>query len=172
MELADTLRHVMDFPKQGVDFVDITTLLRDGAALGKAVDSMCEAAASFGEFDYVVSPEARGFILGVPLAYKLGKGFVPARKPGKLPAETVSFHYDLEYGAQSIEIHKDAIGPGRRALVVDDLLATGGTAVAIAKLLGMMRVEVAGLLFLVELEYLGGAENVDGYRCGSIIKIR
>jgi adenine phosphoribosyltransferase len=171
MDLAAKLRHVMDFPKPGIDFVDITTLLRDGAALRAAIEALDAAARSFGEIDVIVSPEARGFIFGMPLAYRMGKGFVPVRKPGKLPAKTVSLQYDLEYGTECVEIHADALAPGTRALVVDDLLATGGTSRAIIKLLETMGVRAAGLLFLIELQYLGGVRNMSGLRCESVIKI-
>jgi adenine phosphoribosyltransferase len=161
----------MDFPKPGIDFVDITTLLKDGEALRAAVDAMAETARPFGEIDFIVSPEARGFIFGMPLAYKLGKGFVPLRKAGKLPAKTVSLRYELEYGTECVEIHADALVPGARALIVDDLLATGGTSRAAAQLLERAGVRVAGLLFLMELRYLNGIRNMGGLPCASVIKI-
>jgi adenine phosphoribosyltransferase len=171
MNLEEKLRHVPDFPKAGIDFIDITTLLRDPAAFEDAVRQLAEAARSFGEFDYVVGPEARGFIFGSPVALRLGKGFVPVRKAGKLPAETISYEYDLEYGSAVIEIHKDAMAPGSRALIVDDLLATGGTSGAIVRLLEKMGVACAGYLSLVELTYLSGREAMAGCPCQSVIKL-
>ena len=171
MELADKLRHVLGFPKEGIDFIDITTMLQDRDAFREALDRLAEAADTLGEYDYIVSPEARGFILGAPLAYTKGKGFIPIRKAGKLPAETVSMQYDLEYGTENIQIHKDALEPGAKVIVVDDLLATGGTSLAVINLLEKVGAEVVGVLFLIELEYLEGFKQMEPYHCKTIIKI-
>ena len=171
MDLAGKLRHVLGFPKPGIDFVDITTLLQDAGAYREAFDAMRAASGRFGPFDCIVSPEARGFVFGAPLALELGKGFAPARKAGKLPAETVSFEYRLEYGMATIEMHADAVAPGSAALIVDDLLATGGTALAIAHLVEKMGGSVAGYLAFIELDYLGGAAQLGGYRCESVLRI-
>jgi adenine phosphoribosyltransferase len=171
MDLAGKLRHVLDFPTPGIDFVDITTLLQDAAAYKEAFEAMCGAAVRFGPFDCVVSPEARGFVFGAPLALRLGKGFVPARKAGKLPAELISYEYKLEYGLAKIEMHADAVAPGGAALIVDDLLATGGTGLAIAHLIEKMGGRVAGYLAFIELAYLDGAAQLGGLRCESVLKI-
>ena len=171
MELVEKLRHVLGFPKDGIDFIDITTLLKDADAFREALDRLSATADAFGEFDYIVSPEARGFLLGAPLAYMKGKGFVPIRKAGKLPAETVSMEYDLEYGTEKIEIHKDALVPGDRVLVVDDLLATGGTSLAAIELLEKLGAKIVGVLFLIELEYLDGFKQMEPFNCKTLIKI-
>ena len=171
MDLAGKLRHVLDFPTPGIDFIDITTLLQDAEAFREAVDAMCDAAGRFGAFDCVVSPEARGFIFGAPLALRLGKGFAPARKAGKLPYDTIWQEYELEYGLAKIEMHRDAVAPGSSALIVDDLLATGGTGLAIARLVEKMGGTVVGFLSFVELSYLGGCAQFGDYRCESVLKI-
>ena len=171
MDLTGKLRHVPGFPKPGIDFIDITTLLQDAEAFREAVGAMIEAAGRFGPFDCVVSPEARGFIFGAPLALALGKGFVQARKAGKLPSATVSYEYELEYGMASIEMHADSIMPGSAALIVDDLLATGGTGLAIAHLIEKMGGSVAGFLAFAELDYLSGAAQIAPYRCESVLKV-
>jgi len=132
---------------------------------------MREAARAFGDFDYIVSPEARGFIFGAPLALELGKGFVPVRKPGKLPYKTVSVSYDLEYGSETIEMHEDALPPGAKALIVDDLLATGGTGAAIVRLVEKLGAQVVGFLCLIELTFLDGEKDLAGRRHESIIKL-
>jgi adenine phosphoribosyltransferase len=124
MDLKAKLRHVMDFPKKGVDFIDITTVLQDAKALAQCVDSMKEKAMELGDFDMIVGPESRGFIFGAPIAYALGKGFVPIRKKGKLPYKTISEEYQLEYGTDTLEIHEDAIQPGQNVVIIDDLLST------------------------------------------------
>ena len=152
MELKDTIRAIEDYPKEGVIFRDITTLLKDKDAFKKAVDEM--AAKIDEDVDKIIGIEARGFIFGAALAYKLNKGFIPVRKPGKLPWDKLSESYDLEYGQDSIEIHKDAIEPGEKVVIVDDLLATGGTSKACLKLVRSLGGEVSSLLFLAELEGL------------------
>lgn len=169
MDLASFIRDIPDFPKEGIVFKDITPLLQDAQALRYAVDQMAE----FGvgkKIDLVLGAEARGFILGATLAYTLGAGFVPARKPGKLPHTTVAAQYDLEYGTDSLEIHEDAIGPGSRVLVHDDLLATGGTARAKCDLVEKMGGEVVGLSFIVELTFLSGRDKLKEYDLMSLIK--
>ena len=169
VDLKSKFRHVMDFPKEGVDFIDITTVLQDREALRQSIDEMKRLAGEFGEFDMIVGPESRGFIFGAPLAYALGKGFVPIRKKGKLPYKTVSIEYQLEYGTDTLEIHEDAILPGQRVVIVDDLLATGGTIESNIKLVEKLGGEVAGLVFLVELGYLGGRERLKGYDVKSVV---
>ena len=159
-ELADRLRAVIrdvpDFPREGVLFKDVTTLLGDAAAFRAAIDGLVEAHADQA-IDHVVGVESRGFILGGAVAYRLGAGFVPVRKPGKLPAERISVSYTLEYGESVLEIHTDAIRPGERVLVVDDLLATGGTAAATVELVQRLGGVVVGVAFLIELAFLDGA---------------
>ena len=169
MNLESKIRNIQDFPKPGIGFKDITTLLKDGEAFREAVDIMVENLKDK-NIDYVVGPEARGFLLGAPVAYALGVGFVPIRKPGKLPAEVVSFEYDLEYGTDKIEIHKDSIEEGKRVAIIDDLLATGGTVEAATKLIESLGGEVASIQFLIELEFLNGKEKLQGYDVESIIK--
>ena len=158
MDLREKVRVIEDFPKEGISFKDITTLINDGEALKEAVDKMAEFFKDK-NIDLVVGPEARGFIFGVPVAYALGAGFVPVRKPGKLPADTVKVEYDLEYGSNILEIHKDAIKPGQKVAIVDDLLATGGTMEAAAKLIEQLGGEVVSMQFLIELEDLKGERN-------------
>jgi len=155
MELREMIRNIPDFPSPGIMFRDITTVLKDPAGLAMAVDAMGDSLKGL-DFDLVLGPESRGFIFGVPLAYKMGKGFVPARKVGKLPGETARKAYDLEYGQAEIEIHKDAIKPGHKVVIVDDLLATGGTAKAVAELAVELGAQVVGMAFLIELDALGG----------------
>lgn len=169
MDLREKVRVIEDFPKEGISFKDITTLISDGEALKEAVDKM---AGFFKDknIDLVVGPEARGFIFGVPVAYALGAGFVPIRKPGKLPADTVKVEYDLEYGSDILEIHKDAIKPGLRVAIVDDLLATGGTIAAVTKLVEQVGGEVVGLSFAIELEKLKGREKLKDYDVMSLLK--
>ena len=169
MNLADKVRNIKDFPKPGIIFRDITTLLKDGDALCESVDMIANALDGI-DFDYVVGPESRGFIFGMPGAYKLKKGLVMVRKEGKLPAKTRSKKYGLEYGEAVIEIHEDAVKKGDRVVVIDDLLATGGTAKAITELLEEMGAEVKKLVFLVELEDLNGRGALEGYDVETIIK--
>ena len=169
MDLREKVRVIEDFPKEGISFKDITTLINDGEALKEAVDKMAEFFKDK-NIDLVVGPEARGFIFGVPVAYALGAGFVPVRKPGKLPADTVKVEYDLEYGSDILEIHKDAIKPGLRVAIVDDLLATGGTIAAVTKLVEQVGGEVVGLSFAIELEELKGRGKLKDYDVMSLLK--
>ena len=169
MDLREKVRVIEDFPKEGISFKDITTLINDGEALKEAVDKMAEFFKDK-NIDLVVGPEARGFIFGVPVAYALGAGFVPVRKPGKLPADTVKVEYDLEYGSDILEIHKDAIKPGLRVAIVDVLLATGGTIAAVTKLVEQVGGEVVGLSFAIELEELKGREKLKDYDVMSLLK--
>ena len=158
-DLRARIREVPDFPKPGILFYDITTLLREPAAFAEVIDRMADAVK--GErIDLVVGMESRGFIFAAPLAYKLGAGFVPVRKLGKLPAETIEVEYDLEYGTATLEIHRDAITPGQRVLIVDDLLATGGTVLGTIELVRRLGGEIAGLSFMVELTALGGRDRL------------
>jgi adenine phosphoribosyltransferase len=167
-DLASRIRDIPDFPKPGILYKDITPLLLDGGALRQAVSELAEWARPRG-VDYVVAAEARGFILGAALALELGAGFVPARKPGKLPSDTISADYILEYGVDSLEMHSDALAHGARVLVHDDLLATGGTARALADLVDGTGAEVVGCAFLIELAFLGGRERLTGYDVHSLI---
>ena len=161
-ELRALIREVPDFPKPGIRFYDITTLLKDPAAFREVIDQM---ASQVGDttVDVVVGMESRGFIFSAPLAYKLGAGFVPVRKLGKLPAETIEVEYELEYGTATLEIHADAIGKGQRVLIVDDLLATGGTVLGTIELVRRLGGEIAGLSFMVELSALNGRDKLDEF---------
>jgi adenine phosphoribosyltransferase len=168
--IAESLiRDVPDFPTKGIIFKDITPVLQNPKAFSEIVDDMARCGSSL-KPDIVVGIESRGFVLGSPIALKLGTGFVPVRKVGKLPHETVRCDYDLEYGSNSVEIHKDAIEPGQRVLIVDDLLATGGTAAASIKLIEQLGGKVAGVLFLIELGFLEGRSKLAGYDVESLIK--
>jgi adenine phosphoribosyltransferase len=158
-DLRALVREIPDFPRAGINFKDITPLLADSGALAHAVGELAQRARPLG-VDCVVAAEARGFLLGPALALELGAGFALARKPGKLPYETVSAEYLLEYGTDTLELHTDAIGAGRRVLVHDDLLATGGTAAALCELVESLGGEVAGCGFLIELAFLGGRERL------------
>lgn len=161
MDLRALIREVPDFPQPGVSFKDITTVLKDAAALRFVVQSMAERFRS-DRVDQVVGIESRGFIFGSPLAYELGSGFVLIRKPGKLPAKTYRADYQLEYGSGSLEIHCDAISPGQRVLIVDDLLATGGTIAAAAELVRRLGGQIVGYAFMVELAFLRGRGKLQG----------
>ncbi|HEY6230612.1 MAG TPA: adenine phosphoribosyltransferase [Pyrinomonadaceae bacterium] len=168
-DLKKLIREVPDFPKPGINFYDITTLLKHPDGLRQTVDAL--AAEYEGEkVDTVIGIEARGFIFAPALAYHLGAGFVPVRKPKKLPAECASISYDLEYGQDTLEIHRDAVGNGHRVIIADDLLATGGTARAVCDLVEGLGGTVAGLVFVVELEFLPGREKLTGYDVRSLIK--
>jgi len=170
MDLKSKLRHVMDFPKEGIDFIDITTVLQDGEALQQCINEMKEKILSFGDFDLIVGPESRGFIFGMPLAYLLGKGFIPVRKKGKLPYKTISVEYQLEYGTDILEMHEDAIKPGQKIIIVDDLLATGGTTSSNIKLVKKLGGQVVGILYFIELTELKGRERLKDYRIESIVQ--
>jgi len=154
-DLLDKIRSIPDFPKKGILFRDITTLLKDGRAFARVVDLLYEHYRE-ARVDKVASVESRGFIFGAALAYKLGAGFIPMRKPGKLPAETIREEYALEYGTDSIEVHRDAIVSGERILLLDDLLATGGTMAAACKLVRRLGGTIVGVAFIIELSFLGG----------------
>ena len=167
MDLKKCVRVIEDFPKEGISFKDITTLLKDGKALKYTIDQIVEDLKDK-NIDIVVGPEARGFLVGTPVAYALEAGFVPVRKPGKLPGEVERFEYDLEYGSNILEIHKDAIKPGQRVAIVDDLL--GGTTEAAIKLIENLGGEVVSLQFLIELEDLNGKAKLEGYHINSLIK--
>ena len=162
MDLAAHIRDIPDFPKPGILFKDITPLLIDAEALSQAVTELADWARPL-DVDYVVAAEARGFILGAAIARELGVGFVPARKPGKLPHETIAAEYILEYGVDALELHADALADGARVLLHDDLLATGGTARALAELIEGTGAEIAGCAFLVELAFLRGRDRLAGY---------
>jgi adenine phosphoribosyltransferase len=166
--LKRLIREVPDFPKQGILFYDITTLLKDKLGFATLIDALSERYIGK-EIDLVLGMEARGFIFGPALAYRLNAGFVPVRKPGKLPAETAKVNYDLEYGSAALEVHKDAIQKGQRVLIVDDLLATGGTAAATAELAHGLGAEIAGLAFVVELDFLKGRDKLARYDVFSLL---
>lgn len=169
MELKSKIRVIEDFPKEGISFKDITTLLKDGEAFRETVDTIAGHLKEK-NIDIIVGPEARGFILGAAVAYALGVAFVPVRKPGKLPAETRTYEYDLEYGVDQLEIHVDAIYEGARIAIVDDLLATGGTVSAVIKLIESLGGTVSHCEFLIELEELNGREKLKGYAVESFVK--
>lgn len=169
MKLESLIRDVEDFPKEGVVFKDITPLLQSPAGLKAAIDRM-QANLEGLDFDLIVGPESRGFLFGVPMAYNLNKGFIPVRKPGKLPYETISQSYDLEYGSSTIELHIDAIKPGQKIVIVDDLLATGGTTRAMIDLIERMGGEIVKIEYLIELEFLKGIDLIQGYNVSSLIK--
>lgn len=168
MNLKDKIRSIIDYPKEGIDFKDITPVLSDKDAFKQCIDEMTALVDT--EVDFVLGTEARGFILGAPLAIKLDAGFVPVRKPGKLPSETISCEYVLEYGTDSLEIHSDAFKEGDKVIIVDDLLATGGTALASAKLVEDLGAEVVGMVFFIELEFLEASKLLDRYNVKSLIK--
>lgn len=159
MDLNSLIRAIPDFPKPGILFRDITTLLRDPEGLRYTIDTLADKCADFSP-NYIVGMESRGFIFAAPLAYKLGAGFVPVRKRGKLPAAVHTVEYALEYGTDCLQLHQDAFGPGDRVLIVDDLLATGGTATATVKLVEQTGADVVGLAFIVELQDLQGRQNL------------
>jgi adenine phosphoribosyltransferase len=166
--LKKLIREVPDFPKPGILFYDITTLLKDKVGFATLIDALSERYLEE-KLDAVLGIEARGFIFGPALAYRLNAGFVPVRKPGKLPAPTARWTYELEYGKDTLEIHKDAIGFGQRVLIVDDLLATGGTASAAVELAHSLGADIAGLAFVVELDFLNGRQRLDGLDVFSVL---
>ena len=168
-KVEDYVRSIPDFPKEGIVFRDVTTVLQDPEGFKLAIDEIDNLLKDV-DYDVVVGPESRGFIFGVPIAYKNGKGFVPARKKGKLPCETVAMEYDLEYGTAVVELHKDSIKPGQKVVIVDDLIATGGTIEAIIKIIEQLGGEVVKVVFLMELKGLNGREKLKGYNVDSVIK--
>jgi adenine phosphoribosyltransferase len=167
-DLRALIREVADFPKPGIRFYDITTLLKEGDAFREVIDRMAEQIGD-APVDVVVGMESRGFIFSAPLAYKLGAGFVPVRKLGKLPAETIEVEYELEYGTATLEIHSDAITKGQQVLIVDDLLATGGTVLGTIELVRRLGGEIAGLSFMVELTALHGRDKLDEFDIHALI---
>lgn len=169
MNLKEKIRVVENFPKEGISFKDITTLINDGEALRETINQIAKHLEDK-KIDLIVGPEARGFIFGVPVAYTMGIGFVPVRKPGKLPGETISINYGLEYGEDTLQIHKDSIKPGQRVAIVDDLLATGGTVEGVAKLIEQAGGEVVSLDFVIELTELNGKDKLKNYDVLSLVK--
>ena len=168
-KLEDYVRSIPDFPEEGIIFRDVTSVLQNKDSLKMSIDQMQDLLKDI-DFDVVVGPESRGFIFGVPIAYNLNKAFIPVRKKGKLPCETVEREYDLEYGTAIIEMHKDAIQPGQKVVIIDDLIATGGTIEAIIKLIEQLGGEVVKIVFLMELEGLKGRDKLQGYEVASVIK--
>ena len=168
-KVEDYVRSIPDFPEKGIIFRDVTSVIQSPEGLKLAIDGIQDCLKDV-DYDVVVGPESRGFIFGVPVAYNNGKGFVPVRKKGKLPCETISAEYDLEYGSAVIEMHKDALTKGQKVVIVDDLIATGGTTEAIIKLVEQLGAEVVKIVFLMELEGLKGREKLKGYNVDSVIK--
>ena len=168
MDLKEKIRVIEDFPKEGISFKDITTLVKDKEALQYTINALCDLID--GEVDLIVGPESRGFIFGTAVAYKIGAGFVPVRKPGKLPAETISYTYDLEYGTDTIEIHKDAIKKGDKVVIIDDLIATGGTLEASAKAIEMLGGEIVSIISLMELTGLNGRDKLKDYDVKTLVQ--
>ncbi len=168
-KVEDYVRSIPDFPEKGIIFRDITSVIQDPDGLKLAVDGLQDLIGNI-DYDVVVGPESRGFIFGVPVAYNNHKSFVPVRKKGKLPCETIAVEYELEYGTATIEIHKDAIKPGQKVVIVDDLIATGGTTEAIIKLVEQLGGEVVKVVFLIELKGLNGRDKLKGYDVDAVIK--
>ncbi len=168
-DLKPLIREVPDFPKPGINFYDITTLLKDPKGLAAILDALRDRYSSR-KIEKVIGIEARGFIFAPAVAYAIGAGFVPVRKPGKLPAEVVAVEYALEYGTDKLEIHKDAISPGENVLIVDDVLATGGTAAAVTQLVGTLGGKVQELAFVIELDFLHGREKLPGQSVHSLVR--
>ena len=166
--VEDYVRSIPDFPEPGVIFRDVTSILQDPDGLNLAVNGLLDFLKDV-DYDVVVGPESRGFIFGVPVAYAMHKGFVPVRKKGKLPCETISMEYDLEYGSAVVEMHKDANKPGQKVVIVDDLIATGGTIEAITKMVEQLGGEVVKICFIMELAGLKGRERLAGYEVASVI---
>lgn len=167
-KIEEYVRSIPDFPEEGIIFRDVTSVLQDADGLKLAIDSMIQLLDGV-EFDVIVGTESRGFIFGVPIAYTLGKPFVPARKKGKLPCETISTSYELEYGSAEVEMHKDAILPGQKVVLVDDLIATGGTIEACARMVEELGGEVVKIIFLMELAGLKGRDKLEKYEVASVI---
>ena len=168
-KVEDYVRSIPDFPEPGIIFRDVTTILKDADGLHLAIDQILDMLKDV-DFDLVVGPESRGFIFGVPVAYAMHKGFIPIRKKGKLPCETISEEYDLEYGSAVIEMHKDSIKPGQKVVIIDDLIATGGTVEACAKMIERLGGEVTRIVFLMELAGLKGREKLAKYDVKSVIR--
>ena len=168
-QLKSLIREVPDFPKPGINFYDITTLLKHPEGFRRVIDALSSEFEGQ-QVDTVIGIEARGFIFAPAMAYQLGAGFVPARKPGKLPSECATVSYDLEYGQDALQMHRDAVGAGHRVVIADDLLATGGTASAVVRLVEELGGTVVGLAFVVELEFLPGREKLKGYDVRSLLK--
>lgn len=169
MEIKDLIRNIEGFPTEGINFKDITPLLRDKEGFRYSIKELARTLNDI-EFDLVVGPEARGFLVGAPLAYETNTGFVPVRKPGKLPYDTISHEYELEYGTDKLEMHKDAIKPGQKVVILDDLLATGGTVYSTIKMVEELGGEVVAVRFLIELEFLKGRDMLKGYDIDALIK--
>ncbi|WP_276980189.1 adenine phosphoribosyltransferase [Johnsonella ignava] len=167
-KLKEYIRSIPDFPEQGIIFRDITSMLQDADGLALAVNKLRDEVKEL-DYDIIVGPESRGFIFGVPLAYAEHKPFIPIRKKGKLPCETISVEYDLEYGKGILEIHKDAVSPGQRVVIVDDLIATGGTTQAMIKLIEQLGGVVVKLCFMIELKDLKGRDKLKGYSVSSLV---
>jgi len=167
-QLKQLIREIPDWPKPGILFYDITTLMKDAKGLSTVIAGL-QTGVNAEDVDVVLGIEARGFFFAPTVAHSLGKGFIPVRKPKKLPWQTESVEYALEYGSDTLEIHKDAINPGQRVLVVDDVLATGGTAAAVAQLVEKLGGEVAGFAFVIELDFLNGREKLNGYPIQSLV---
>jgi len=169
IDLKSRIRDIPDFPEKGILFRDVTTLLKDPAAFRQVIDQMTDYFRD-SRATHVCAVEARGYMFGAPLAYNLNMGFIPVRKPGKLPYDTISQAYELEYGKNVLELHRDAVGPGDRVLVVDDLIATGGSSRATAQLIETLGAEVAGFGFIIELGFLKGREALEGYEVYSLLQ--
>lgn len=167
-KLEDYVRSIPDFPEEGIIFRDVTSILQNADSLKMSIDGIVDALKDV-EYDVVVGPESRGFIFGVPVAYAMNKAFVPVRKKGKLPCETVEMSYDLEYGSATIEMHKDGIAPGQKVVIIDDLIATGGTIEAIIKMVESLGGQVVKICFVMELAGLKGRERLTGYDVSSLI---
>jgi adenine phosphoribosyltransferase len=168
MDLKSKIRVIEDFPVKGISYKDITTLLADGEAYNESIDLLIEAFKDV-SYDLIVAPEARGFLVGAPMAIKTGKPFIPIRKKGKLPYKTLTYEYELEYGTDELQVHSDAIKQGDRVLIVDDLLATGGTVNAVTKMVEKLGGTVEGIGFLIELDFLKGRELLNEYLVESLI---
>lgn len=169
MKFKEKIREIQNFPEKGIQFKDITTLLKDGKAFHAAITQLAQPF-RHQDLDLVVGPEARGFVVGAPVAYALGVGFVPVRKSGKLPGETLSYRYTLEYGENVLEVHRDAVKPGQKVLIADDLLATGGTTRAVVQMVEQLGGEVVGLTFMIELLYLKGRQLLGHDNITSLLK--